>query len=79
MFFSSQRLLTSQQTKNILALCNRDVIIRNGLSLAQLAQTSSADNKVLAIMADKTQKDSRIMRIATLIAMIYLPANLVMV
>jgi hypothetical protein len=55
------------------------VLVRNGVLLAQLAQVGAADNKVLATMTDKTQKDSRIMRIATIIAMVYLPANLVTV
>lgn len=33
----------------------------------------------MVALADKTRKDSRSMRIVTFIAMIYLPANLVMV
>lgn len=33
----------------------------------------------MAVLADLTYKDSRTMRIATVIAMFYLPANLVMV
>ena len=55
------------------------MLIKNGVSLAQLAQRGTADNKALAITTNKTQKDSRTMRIATIIAMVYLPANLVVV
>ncbi|KAI0448271.1 hypothetical protein F5B21DRAFT_510337 [Xylaria acuta] len=50
----------------------------NGLQLSQIAQSDSYETKVMAQLADKTYKDSRTMRIATLVAMLYLPANLVM-
>jgi hypothetical protein len=55
------------------------VVVRNGASLATLAQASATENKILTNMTDKTQQDSRTMRIATIVAMIYLPANLVIV
>lgn len=51
----------------------------NGLKLTQLVQADAVENKDMAILADLTYKDSRTMRIATVIAMFYLPANLVMV
>ena len=62
-----------------LAFCNQDVLLRNGASLTQLAQAGAADNRLLTAMKDKTQRDSRTMRIATVIAIVYLPANLVVV
>ena len=49
------------------------------LKLAQLAQADAAGNRDMAVLADLTHEDSRSMRIATAIAMIYLPVNLVMV
>jgi hypothetical protein len=67
------------QIHNILAFRGQEVLVKNGVSLAELAQAAAKDNKALAKMTDKTQKDSRTMRIATVIAMVYLPANLVVV
>ncbi|KAF2133870.1 hypothetical protein P153DRAFT_381042 [Dothidotthia symphoricarpi CBS 119687] len=64
---------------NILAFKNQDLLLRTTHSLAQLAHASATDTKLTTAIADKTQQDSRVMRIATLIAMIYLPANLVLV
>ena len=52
---------------------------KNGFTLANIAQAQSAETKIMVALTDKTQKDSRSMRIVTFIAMIYLPANLVMV
>lgn len=63
----------------MLAFSNQELLIRNGVSLEQLARAAATDNKVLAVMTDKTQKDSRTMRIATIVAMFYLPVNLVVV
>jgi hypothetical protein len=42
-------------------------------------QADAVENRDMAVLADLTYKDSRTMRIATVIAMFYLPANLVMV
>jgi hypothetical protein len=53
--------------------------INNGTNLRQLAQAGAVDNQNLAHITEETRKDSRTMRIATLIAMAYLPANLVTV
>lgn len=51
----------------------------NGVRLAQIAQADSTETKVMVSLADRTSRDSRTMRIATVIAMLYLPASLVMV
>jgi hypothetical protein len=51
----------------------------NSVRLAQMAQADSVETKVMVSLADKTSQDSRTMRIATLVALCYLPANLVMV
>lgn len=51
----------------------------NGARLTQIVQADSAENKVIVSLADATARDSRTMRIATVIAMVYLPANLMMV
>ena len=53
--------------------------INNGTNLGQLVQAGAEDNQNLTHLTEETRKDSRTMRIATLIAMIYLPANLVTV
>jgi len=63
--------------EHIIALKNQDILIKNGVSLARLAQLGAADNRVMVRMADKTRQDSRTMRIATIVAIVYLPANLV--
>ncbi|OCK76318.1 hypothetical protein K432DRAFT_428802 [Lepidopterella palustris CBS 459.81] len=65
-------------SRNVLAFCNQEVDIKNGVALGQLAHAGAADSRYLATMTEETQKDSRTMRIATVIAMVYLPANLVM-
>lgn len=51
----------------------------NGMRLTQIALTDSAETKAMASLAEQTSQDSRTMRIATTVAMFYLPANLVMV
>ena len=67
------------QGRNVLALYNQEMTINNGTSIRQLAQAGAVDNQNLAHITEETRKDSRTMRIATLIAMAYLPANLVTV
>lgn len=69
----------ADKSKHILALNNQVTLIQNGVSVAELTQLGTADNRVILRMADKTRQDSRTMRIATVVAIVYLPANLVMV
>lgn len=67
------------QNKDIIALANQATLIKNGMSLAYLSQLGVADSRVMITMANQTQQDSRTMRIATVVAIVFLPANLVMV
>lgn len=67
------------QYDNILTFRAQELQHESSLKLTQLVQADAVENKDMAILADLTYKDSRTMRIATVIAMFYLPANLVMV
>ncbi|EFX06080.1 hypothetical protein CMQ_4149 [Grosmannia clavigera kw1407] len=62
----------------ILALRGQELQHDASLKLAQLAQANAAESQNMVLLADSTYKDSRAMRIATAIAMLYLPVNLVM-
>ncbi|KAH6717630.1 hypothetical protein BKA61DRAFT_670054 [Leptodontidium sp. MPI-SDFR-AT-0119] len=62
---------------NILTFHGQEIQHDTSLKLAQLAQADAAGNRDMAVLADLTHKDSRSMRIATAIAMFYLPVNLV--
>ncbi|EMD63275.1 hypothetical protein COCSADRAFT_38139 [Bipolaris sorokiniana ND90Pr] len=64
--------------RDILALRNQELLVQNSHVLSQLAQASANESKSITAMTNKTQQDSRVMRIATVIAMVYLPANLVL-
>ncbi|KAI1806718.1 hypothetical protein F4811DRAFT_122101 [Daldinia bambusicola] len=63
---------------DILKFHSQELLHNNGLKLAQIAQDDSHETKTMALLADKTYHDSRTTRIATVIAMFYLPANLVL-
>lgn len=71
--------ITAVQYDNILTFRGQELQYENSLKLTQLAEADAVENKDMAILADLTYRDSRTMRIATVIAMFYLPANLVMV
>ena len=71
--------LRLHQSQNIINLYNQEVIIHNGIALECLSQAKARDNGNLARMTKETQKDSRTMRIVTVVALIYLPANVVLV
>jgi hypothetical protein len=58
---------------------NQEITINNGLHLGRLAQAGAMDNRKLANVTEVTRNDSPTMQIATVIAMIYLPANLITV
>jgi hypothetical protein len=64
---------------DILKYHGQELLHNNGLKLTQIAQNDSSDTKTMACLAEKTYQDSRTTRIATVIAMFYLPANLVTV
>lgn len=67
------------QYNNILTFQGQEIQHDTSLKLAQLVQADASGNKDMAVLADLTHNDSRSMRIATAIAMLYLPINLVMV
>ncbi|KAI0890838.1 hypothetical protein F4806DRAFT_347369 [Annulohypoxylon nitens] len=75
-------LSISQDTRamydDILKLHGQELLHVNSVKLANIAESSSNESKSLTVLADKTYQDSRMTRIATIVAMIYLPANLVM-
>jgi hypothetical protein len=71
--------LSIVQYDNILIFHGQELQHDTSLKLAHLAQADAAGNRDMAVLADHTHKDSRSMRIATAIAMFYLPVNLVMV
>jgi hypothetical protein len=51
----------------------------NGIQLQRIAENDMESKKAVADIAQWTYNDSRTMRIATVIAMLYLPASLVLV
>ncbi|KAI1119109.1 hypothetical protein F5Y14DRAFT_460409 [Nemania sp. NC0429] len=63
---------------NILTFHGQELQHDTSLKLAYLTQDDVAGNKDMAVLADLMYKDSRSMRIATAIAMFYLPVNLVL-
>ena len=67
------------QLFKILDYRNDSTILENGFSLRRLAVTASSEGKLMLQIAEHTRKDSRTMRVASLIALIYLPASLVAV
>ncbi|KAI3322012.1 hypothetical protein HD806DRAFT_545264 [Xylariaceae sp. AK1471] len=62
---------------DVLKYHGQELLHSNSLRLTQIAQNDANETRAMAVLADKTSQDSRTMRIATVIAMFYLPANLV--
>ncbi|KAI0115611.1 hypothetical protein GGR51DRAFT_503555 [Nemania sp. FL0031] len=62
---------------DILTFQGQELQRETSLKLEHLAQEDAAGNKDMAVLASLAFKDSRSMRIATVIAMFYLPVNLV--
>ncbi|PCH07913.1 Hypothetical protein PENO1_009160 [Penicillium occitanis (nom. inval.)] len=63
---------------NILNFRNQDLLVTNGLHLAKLTELNHRDSETLVDMAATSSRDSKTTRIATMIAMFYLPASLVL-
>ncbi|RSL59343.1 hypothetical protein CEP54_007270 [Fusarium duplospermum] len=63
---------------DILKSQGQELLHSNGLKLAEIAGQDSTETKAMVSIADKTYQDSRTTRIMTVIALIYLPANLVL-
>jgi dUTPase len=71
--------MTYTQINSIISFRNQDLLAENGAQLHRIAESNSREARLMADTANLVYKDSRTMRIATTIALIYLPANLVMV
>ena len=67
------------QNNDILRFRDQELLYDNGLSLTRIGQADALEKKFMVVLADKNARDSRTVRIATVIAILYLPANLVMV
>lgn len=67
------------QILKILDFRNDEAIRENGTALRDLAAGASSENQFIVTIAEKTRKDSKVMRVATIIAIFYLPASLVAV
>ncbi|KAL2815795.1 hypothetical protein BDW59DRAFT_153601 [Aspergillus cavernicola] len=63
---------------DILNLHSQELIQTNGMALTHLTQANSLETKAIGSLADCARQESRTMRIATLVAVYYLPANLVL-
>ncbi|KAI1742959.1 hypothetical protein F4680DRAFT_388269 [Xylaria scruposa] len=61
----------------VLKYHGQELLHNNSLRLTQIAQNDAYETRMMAALANKTFQDSRTVRIATVIAMFYLPANLV--
>lgn len=67
------------QINTIINSKNQELLANNGLHLSRLTETSQNDSKTLVSIASDSSHDSQTTRIATIIAMVYLPASLVLV
>ena len=72
-------MLTLPQILSILRFYNDEQLIQNGISLSYLSRMNQQDSQEMAKFAGESHKESRTMRIASIIAVLYLPANLVIV
>lgn len=61
----------------VLDFRNDEAMEGNSSALRELAADAASENKLLVMLAEKTRDESRFMGIATVVAMIYLPAGLV--
>ncbi|KAI8628747.1 hypothetical protein F5Y19DRAFT_476291 [Xylariaceae sp. FL1651] len=61
----------------VLKYHGQELLHDNSLRLTQIAQNDAYETRTMAALANKTFQDSRTVKIATVIAMFYLPANLV--
>ncbi|KAH0611953.1 uncharacterized protein H6S33_010005 [Morchella sextelata] len=74
-------LVTSEDIRlmilKVLDFRNDEAMEGNSSALRELAADAASENKLLVTLAEKTREESRFMGIATVVAMIYLPAGLV--
>ncbi|KAL2870915.1 uncharacterized protein BJX67DRAFT_210551 [Aspergillus lucknowensis] len=64
--------------EDILKFNSQELIQNNGITLTQLTQTNTIETRAIVSLADQARQESRTMRIATVVAVYYLPANLVL-
>ncbi|KIW71206.1 hypothetical protein, variant 1 [Phialophora macrospora] len=64
--------------KSVLQFRNEELFNKTSIQLQQIAENDSQETKAMAEISKWTYTDSRTVRIATVIALIYLPANLVL-
>ena len=67
------------KSNDILRFKDQELLYDNGLTLARIGQADTLQRRFMMISANGTARDSRTMRIATVVAILYLPSNLVMV
>jgi hypothetical protein len=73
--------LTNSPAKinSVLDLRNQEIFNGNSAQLHRISENNAKETQLMADIAKRTYSDSRTVRIATIIALIYLPANLVTV
>ncbi|KAK3374188.1 hypothetical protein B0T24DRAFT_625880 [Lasiosphaeria ovina] len=64
---------------SVLNFRNQDLANGNSVQIHRIAEDNARETQIMNDIAKQTYKDSRAVRIATVIALIYLPANLVTV
>ena len=60
-------------------LKSNEALNRNSDIMREIAFAAKEENKLIAIALEKSQKDSRMIKILTVITMTYLPASLIAV
>ena len=58
---------------------NDELLRKNGTSLKDLANKTANENKAMLAITRKAKADSRMMKIATLVAAVFLPLTVVVV
>lgn len=71
--------LPTLQIKSVLEFRNQEILHKQNAHLQRIAEQEAQEAKAMAELTTWMYNDSRATRIATIIAMIYLPANIVFV
>lgn len=58
---------------------SNEALNKNSDVMRELAVAAKSENELMAILAGRAQRDSRTIKILTVIALVYLPASLVAV
>jgi hypothetical protein len=62
-----------------LIIWNSKAMHKSSESMREIAMAAKAENRAVALLLAKAQKDSRTVKILTFVAMLYLPASLIAV